>query len=86
MDKLEMEEFKMKKMVYVVSVDYDVLDADGNFLECQVEDFYADTLDSAYAEADKHVVGSIEGDYGDGAVCVVRHVYVNDFPQIVDFV
>lgn len=71
--------------VYIVTVDLKIFDSEGNFIKYRTDEYQCSSLDEAFAESDKHIIGEIEREYSDGAYSVVDSVEVDDEPQEIGY-
>lgn len=74
----------MRKSVYVLTIGISVV-YDDKEVDYQLDNYYFDTLDEAFAEADNYIIGDIDGEYADGALCIIDSVYVDDEPKEFEF-
>lgn len=75
----------MKELVFGLHISYKIM-KDGEEIGSQTEEEWYNTRAEALAAAKNHPIGAVDGEYSDGAECVVDFVEIDEEPQEVDFV
>ena len=63
--------------MYTVVIGHNVV-KDGEEIDHHLEEYEFDTYTEALAEAEKHHIGDIEGEYGDGAEAIVDSIEIEE--------
>lgn len=75
----------MKRMCYDVVIGYEIKSADGEYEDYHVEHEYYDTYNEAVKAVERHCKGSVEGEYGDGAVAICDGAEFDEEPHEMEF-